>query len=376
MGLNREGLPKKFPKIQWRDECILIALFYNSVTQIVQENVIRDHNISRSSFYRRIKKLEQLGLIHKNEKTPLSEYYIDPLYKESNPIFLSLSQGSSPIFKSARRKPSFDERIIRSHNYLFLCSIEHKPAKLDILLRKDNWFENTRMKNWPYFYGNLGLKGIKSYIQFNPKTVNIRILEVYGRDPHEDDQEANRQLMEIKAYLEDKYPRLRLGPGKFLTKTRNTGKHHGWVHHLLALKAKEQNFSLELEHWGLDSSRGIPELDAKNRLQASEHMQRELQDYDYRAEKGVYFEDIDQRQEGIVNIIDNSTKIQKDIMQQFNFLYTGLQTQGQLLLGNLEQSLRLQNEFEKMRQKHNGKLMRFFSKLKDMVRHKGYGKTE
>ena len=64
------------------------------------------------------------------------------------------------------------------------------------------------MKNWPYFYGNLGLQGIKSYIQFNPKTINIRILEVYGRDPHEDDQEANRQLMEIKAYLEDKYPRL------------------------------------------------------------------------------------------------------------------------------------------------------------------------
>lgn len=338
VGLEQYLSTKKFPKLQWRDECILIAFYYNTVTKIAQENVYRDHKISRSSFYRRIKKLESYGIIHKNEKTEISEFYIDPIYKGSNPIFVSLSQRLNPIFESPSKIPSFDEKIIRSHNYLYLCPIEHSPAKLSIMLEKDNWIENTQMKNWSYFYGSLGVKGIKAVIQFNPKTINIRLLQVFGRNPHEDDQEANRQLLEVKAYLEDKYPNLRLGPGKYLTKAKNTGKHHAWIHHLLALKAKEQNISLEKQFWNLDSSKGLPELDAHDRLRASEHIEKELEDFDYRAEKEVYFQDLDKQQLQMGKILENTSEIQKKIIEQYSFIYTGQLTHTQIILGILEQA--------------------------------------
>lgn len=372
VGLEKYLLGKKFPKLQWRDECILIAFFYNSVTKIAQENVYRKHKISRSSFYRRIKKLSSYGVIHKNEETPISEYYIDPIYKQTNPIFLSLSQGLSPIFESPRKSSPFDEKIIRSHNYLFLSPIEHSPAKLAVLLRKDNWMENTKMKNWPYFYGPLGLEGIKATIQFNPKTINIRILQVFGRDPHEDDQEANRQLLEIKAYLEKRYPRLRMGPGKFLTKAINTGRHHGWVHHPLALKAKKQNLSFEKQYWNIDSSKGFPELDAHDRLKASEHMEKELEDFDYRAEKEVYFKDLDQYQNEIAIILENTSKIQKEIINQHGALHTGQLTHAQIILGILEQtSFAQQNAV-----KDQNVLVRFIDKMRSFIGKKSTGKKK
>ncbi len=314
VGKNRCLPSQKKVKLQVRDEQILIALHYNSVLKIAQKNVERSFGISKSAFYRRIKKLEAYGVIHKIPDTLILEYLIDPEFRKTQSHFLSLSGTDSAIFESPSKFSPFDEKIIRSHNYLFLCPIEHKPAKLDKMLKRDNWLENTRMTNWPYFYGHLGLEGIKAYIQFNPKTINIRVLKVYGKNSHENDQEANRQFLEVKAHLENKYRHLRIGPGKFLTKAINTGKHHGWVHHILALKAKQQNLTLQKQYWGLDSSKGKPELDAHDRLKASEHIDRELEDFDYRAENEVYFQDIDQRQESIINRLQEIQQIQTQLL--------------------------------------------------------------
>ena len=381
MGLYREFLPDSRIKLQPRDEKILIALHYNSVAKIAQKNVERQYFISKSAFYRRIKKLESWGLIHRIPDTLISEFLIDPSFQEASPIFLSLSQESSPIFEcpsqtapngeqgqesedsqshsrtrsvpfspdSAKvransetesKSPSefspkseyqpkegeFDEKIIRSHNYLFICPIEHEPRQFKAMLRADNWFENDRMKNWSYFYGKLGLEGIRATLQFNPNVINVRLPEVWGRNPHEDDQEANRQLLKVKAYLEEKYPRLRLGPGRFLRKALNTGKHQAWVHHPLALKAKQQNITLKKRFWEIDSSKGMPELDAIDRVQASEHLDNELEDFEDRSKTGVYFRDVRKRQDKSIESLEKTTEIQEDISKKQVQLFGGMMT--------------------------------------------------
>ena len=206
-----------------------------------------------------------------------------------------------------------DDLIIRSHNYFFKIPIQRKPSYLDKLLSKTIWFEKKDMKNWSYFQGKLSMFGCEAIIQFNPNVVTIWLNNIYGRNPHENNLEANRRIMEIKGFLEDSYSGLYLAPAQFIRRVVNTGIEQGWIHHHLALKAKKQNITLKEKNWEIDSSKDMPELEAHNKLLASEHLSKELEDYEYRSEKDIYFRDIHKNQLEHIELINNIQQVQTQL---------------------------------------------------------------
>ena len=395
-------------KLRARDQIILLLLHENSVGKIAQTLANLNYGISKSAFYRIIKKLEKLGIIHRMPKTFPQAFVINPSFQKSSLIFLSLSQPSVPLFEvsresspndeiseetgstnsqntpspvplspnseNSREKPlefpilsrdspsnnspekengGFDERILRSHNYFFKIPIQRKPANLDNMLKQANWFERKQMINWHYWKGSLANMGTEGIIQFNPNVISVWLNNIYGRDPHENDLEANRRILKIKAHLEDSYQGLYLAPAKFLRRVENTGKHQAWVHHNLSLKAKQQNVSLKGLNWEVDSSKDQPELEAHNNLEATEHLSEELEDFDYRAEKRTYFRHLHSNQSHVVSSLEQTSENLREVSENQNRLAGGLMTNFQIIEAALRSNVELHQKFKEIESRIN-----------------------
>jgi DNA-binding MarR family transcriptional regulator len=341
-----------------------------------QKILKRDSDIPRTTFYRLIKQLENMGFISHipNSYPKMEKIHPDIIFllsqnpegnsrggkvgKQSsprktiqngkstrqkrdsevdrNPIDFSHRENSSHSEVSPRDSKGnkqFDDKIQRSHNYFFKIPIQRKPAYLDRMLTKTKWFEQKQMRNWNYFQGKLSMFGCEAIIQFNPNVVTVWLNNIFGRDPFVNDQEANRRILEIKGFLEDSYAGLYLAPAQFLRRVENKGTHQAWIHHNLALKAKQQNLSLRGKNWEVDSSKDMPELEAFNELKASEHLSEELEDYDYRSEEKIYFRDIHSNQKKHLEIIE---EIQRSQIQLAGGMMTNFQITESALRSNAE----------------------------------------
>ncbi|MFX0170924.1 MAG: winged helix-turn-helix transcriptional regulator [Candidatus Hodarchaeota archaeon] len=177
----------------------------------------------------------------------------------------------------------------------------------------------------------------------------MRLPEVWGWNIFEDNQEANRQLLKVKTHLEDRYPRLRLGPGKFLRKAINSGTQHAWVHHHLALKAKKQNITIKGRNWEADSSKKMPELDATDWVYTSQHFQNEVEDFDYRAESGVYFRDIHTNQIKTIKSLKKASENLTEVSETQTRIAGGIMTNFQITEAALQNSFQAQQEIQALK---------------------------
>jgi len=169
------------------------------------------------------------------------------------------------------------------------------------MLTKTTWLELKRMNNWHYYHGEFSKFGIEAKIQFKPNVVLVWLNEIYGIEPEDNLFFANEKILKVRAYLEDLYPGLKLAPAQFLRMIENSGVHHAWVHHTLALKAKQRNITLRGRNWEIDSFKDQPELEAINLTNSDQHLVNEMEDFEKRAETGVYFRHVKERQDSLLN---------------------------------------------------------------------------
>lgn len=214
---------------------------------------------------------------------------------------------------------SFDPLLIRSHNYIFVLPIQRAPANVLDLIRRYHWFEVHPMNNWYQCNARVNLEEVgwvpggvdlgdvmHATIQVNTRKVVVRISNIFGRSSWENDSQAGEYLLQVKDLLERTISGLVVVPTPYIRRWESRKTHHAWVHHPLALKAKQQNVTLQGHNWEIDSSHGMPELEAVHELDANHHISEELEDFEYRSETGTYFRDLDRRgsenREGIVHL--------------------------------------------------------------------------
>lgn len=194
--------------------------------------------------------------------------------------------------------------IIRSHNAQFVIPINKFPDNLFRILQLESFIEIKQMYNWKYFSGNLASFGLDCLLQIKPHCVQIILKDIYSTNATEAEAIAIMRMEEIISWLEDRYQ------GLFLAKNRGDWKkgliaspdwHHAHVHNALALLAKQRNIHYKDNRWELDSSKGMPELEAKG-ADADLRIMREIDDIKFRDNTGVTFKKLTE------NVHDYTTK--------------------------------------------------------------------
>jgi DNA-binding MarR family transcriptional regulator/DNA-binding transcriptional ArsR family regulator len=259
---------------------------------------------------------------------------IGPIPNDENNRENSETSNISPR-NFPEEQPHYNKKhgiIIRSHNFLYKIPIQRKPLNLEKRLEKTTWLEVKRMKNWSYYCGQpkakgkIDLAGIECHIQFNPNVILVWLNEIFGRDPEENLIFANQKILEIRAFIEDSYSGLYLGPHFLKRMIENAGVHQAWTHQQLALECKKKNVKLKGKNWEIDSSKGIPELEAVHKTKSTEHCVKELEDFDFRADNDFYFKDAALNQKQISENIAQSSEVLNSLTQQHVHLTTGTMT--------------------------------------------------
>lgn len=286
-------------------------LMYISQNLTIKQMIQRTGK-SKSTVYRHINILEQYNFIVIDRTSSPYLLFINLSKQKQLSHFLGVSEKMGHENDMTTKNASFSKPsdktkessiVIRSHNFTYHLPIQRKPLALKQMLSHTTWLEVVRMNRWDYYSGTLvlsppkfsgkfDLPQIEAIVQFKPNVVQIYLNEIYGYTSEENLNYANQLLLKVRAQLESLYPGLCLAPAQLKRRVENSGQHHAWVHHTLALKCKQRNISLKNKTWEVDASHGQPELEATHKLESDLHLMNELDDFDYRAEHGVYFKDL------------------------------------------------------------------------------------
>lgn len=229
-----------------------------------------------------------------------------------NSLFSSKARGKnettlSKIYEIIRnwdtKQFEIDIRKIRTHSLMMNLRISKKPSKLEEMLEDSESFGLIpRMKNWKPFH-NKGMTGtlsrlqLKAYIRFNIDVITIAIPEIIGNDAYYNSMMGLKKIIDIKELLENEFHGLELEPNLDFKLTNIKSPEHAVISGLpalerLALESREMRVSLKGENVQIDESPKRPEAEFINKIKASTHITKEFLDYDFRAESGVYFEDL------------------------------------------------------------------------------------
>ena len=280
-----------------RDLMIINEINRNSSSSIAQKNLVR-LGISQSAFYRRCNKLVEKRILSKSGSSPAT-LLINPKFLDTFPIIFVESQKmgkqDEDILKSIKDSKSklYQPIIIRSHNFTFTLPIRRKPKYLDRKLNRKSWLEIFHVNNWSYWKGELQQFGLLGIVEIKPNIVRYYLPEIYGLHPSDNLFTAYLSLIKVKSFLEEQFKGLYLDPNRMNIRIiESSGEHHAWIHHVLSLKAKQQNISIKFANWEIDASNGFPELESTNNFQSDLHIVNELEDFEYRSKNCIYFRDL------------------------------------------------------------------------------------
>ncbi len=347
-------------------------IIFQFSTAKVAAYVLNYLKIPKTTFYRRLNNLTDLGILVKLEENKFSRYIVSPRFKQSLEMGLVVGVQSSPKTqspsktapfskqkdlvqhskshskshfkeipsdrekprekheigsKTTRKIPPFEELVakfdphnIRSHDYLYICKIKRAPDNFRQQLAKSNWLESKEgMNNWTWYRGSLKLHNIQCHYHIYIKKVTIQLLEVSSPDPFANNAIADDIAVQLTAYLEDQYPGLVLYDVKRRSRLEVKKLHHAIPNHPIAIRAFELNYTSTGKRFGVDNSKGKKELEAHNHKCSTEDIDNYIEDCDFKAENDYWFRDSarDIQQNG--RILHTTTKIQKknaEIQQQ------------------------------------------------------------
>jgi len=396
-------LPRKDIKIDDRDKKII---FQFSLPKVAA-HVFNYLKIPKSTFYRKLKKLTNLGLIKKIDEGSFCRFVVSPRFQKSLEMGLVVSGKSSPKIdmtsktapisehkdlvqdskshsgvgsvpnpsKSAKRRAKnetrycftsknlsfqelvskFDLNNIRSHSYLFTITILKAPVNyFEMLDRDGNWLERHEgMKNWPWYRGVKRLYNIDSIIRFYPNKITVRILEIYGPNAFVNDSCADLLITEILGEMEDKY-NLTLGEKRLLEKW-DSGKahikstHHALPFHPVALIAMEKNYSTKTDRFEIDASPGVGELESIHKNFSTEDIDRYIQELTKSAKTDYWLTDAKEEIRENGKNVNKTAEVLKEVSETQTRIAGGIMTNFQITEAALQSSFQAQQEIQELK---------------------------
>lgn len=240
---------------------------------------------------------------------------------------------------------------LRTHNLVENLRIVKKPINLIELLEKSQYFGVIpRIKNWKPFHnkgtiGTLSHLELKAYIRFNVNVVTIAIPEIIGPNAYFNSMKGFQQILAIKELLENEFHGLELEPNLEFKLEEIKSPEHAIISGLpalqrLAIESREMKISLKGKNLMIDESPGKPESEFIDRVKSSTHVMKEFEDYDFRAENDIYFQDLVQ---DLGQLKDSNQFLETKILERLKEVEDNLDVKIEL------ESLQNQIEIEKLR---------------------------
>ncbi|MFX0173817.1 MAG: hypothetical protein ACFE9L_18190 [Candidatus Hodarchaeota archaeon] len=261
---------------------------------------------------------------------------------------------------------NFDLRNIRSHDYLYICTIKRAPDDFRQQLADTNWLESKEgMNNWTWYRGSAKLHNIQCHYHIYTRKVTIQLLEVSSPDPFANNAIADDIAVQLTAYLEDQYPGLVLYDLKRRSRLEVKKLHHAIPNHPIAIRAFELSYTSTGKRFGVDDSKGNREFEAHAHKYSTEDIDNYIEDCDYMASndrwirnmdqelhhsKGIQYETAKTLKEtnGIITqVVDNQLKTIGGILGRDQIMEASLESNADLLKQNthlLEQNLVLREK--------------------------------
>ncbi|MFX0093701.1 MAG: hypothetical protein ACFFBD_18260 [Candidatus Hodarchaeota archaeon] len=207
--------------------------------------------------------------------------------------------------------------------------IHTKPKPLGKMLEKGNWVtavQHQNMRNWVRHYGDYQFNGFIAHVIITTKKVLVRLKDIWEEDvPQAVDQGANR-IIEVKRELEETFSwpghqAFRLGNWKRRNAAVVRGSHQAIIHHPLAEKCNDLDYSIAGKQWSVDASKGIPEAEATEPGFSTDDADFEHQDLEWRTRNQVGVRQLKGSIDDMMSFLEKSTQLQNSLTQQIQSLF-------------------------------------------------------
>ena len=311
------------------------------ISQSISTNklIAKETRIPKQTISRITNKLKDLNLIYYSREFNIKRFALTQSGKDTCTIFLAVSKSHK-----------VSELPLRCHNLNWTSRIIRKPKNFEEKLKQNNWIESIP-RNWKQYRK----KYDQCTIMFNPETIQYFPYDFFTSTIEEYRQQSKNIILRQKQIIEEEYQGLVLGEPECVAKLNK--QHIARQYDPLALEffKTAQKLGVRVHFHGknidIDTSKGIAELETKDKAKAPEHLIDIAAFFDQWVEKPISVDELhhvknktNETQSNIDKINENLNKVAENIKSLTENIGSFGDNQ-KLFAENIKSHLNLINEY-------------------------------